>query len=182
MAELIPTPALDAAPLAAAGAALAVVDPGPLAQIARFHSLDDGVDGLLSPLGLSFPDPGRVSAAGSLRLVWTGRDQAMLVGSAPPDGLSACAAVTDQSDGWVCLSLTGPGAGAVLARLVPLDLRPAAFAPGHAARSALNHLPLILWREDDGFRLMTFRSMARTAWTEIEHVLRHLASREATTC
>lgn len=180
MADLIPTPPLDAAPLAAADAVLAVIDPGPLAQIARFHSLDDGVPAALAPLGLSFPEPGRVSAAGDLRLVWTGRDQAMLVGAPPPEGLRA--ALTDQSDGWVCLALTGPGAEAVLARLVPLDLRAAAFPPGRAARSGLNHMPLILWREGDGFRLMTFRSMARTAWAEIADAMRHLAARRAAGC
>lgn len=182
MADLIPTPPLTHAPLAAGGAVLAVLDHGPLAQIARFHSLDDRIEGLLAPLGLSFPDPGRVSAAGDLRLVWTGRDQAMLVGAAAPPGLAGVAAVTDQSDGWVALSLTGPGAEAALARLVALDLRAGAFPPGHAARSALNHMPLILWREADGFRLMTFRSMARSAWDEIAHVLHGLAAREAVGC
>jgi sarcosine oxidase subunit gamma len=180
VAELIATPPLTHAPLAAGDALLQVVAPGPLAQIARFHNLDDGVPSELARLGLSFPDPGQVSAAGDLRLVWTGRDQAMLVGAPPPAGLAA--AVTDQSDGWVCLSLTGPGAEAVLARLVPLDLRRAAFPPGRAARSGLNHMPLILWREDDGFRLMTFRSMARSAWDEIAQAMRHLAARGAAGC
>lgn len=179
MADLLATLPLDAAPLQAGGAVLRLHDPGPLAQIALFHTHSAPLTALLLPLGLSFPDPGTVSGAGDLRLVWTGRDQAMLAGAPPPTGLAAHAAVTDQSDGWVCLSLAGPGADAVLARLVPLDLRAAAFPPGRAARSLLNHMPLILWREADGFRLMTFRSMARTAWTELSHAMGALAARQA---
>ncbi|HMO08622.1 MAG TPA: sarcosine oxidase subunit gamma [Paracoccaceae bacterium] len=182
MADLIPTPPLTHAPLAVAGVVLSVVDPGPLAQIALFHGLDVRGDPFLAPLGLSFPDVGQVSQAGDRRLVWTGRDEAMLAGAPSPAGLERIAAVTDQSDGWVCLSLAGDGSVAVLARLVPLDLRDAAFPPGRAARSALNHLPLILWREPDGFRLMTFRSMARTAWHEITEAMKHLNARGTAGC
>ena len=40
---------------------------------------------------------------------------------------AAHAALTDQTDGWASLTLTGPHATDALLRLVPLDLRPAAF-------------------------------------------------------
>lgn len=179
MADLIPTPPLTRNPLETGGARLSLHDPGPLHQIALYPGAELAAAVLLAPLGLDFPAPGRMAAAGGLRLVWTGRAQAMLVGAEPPQGLTEHAALTDQSDGWVCLSLAGPGAEAVLARLVPLDLRAAAFPPGHAARTALNHMPLILWREAEDFRLMTFRSMARTAWDEIAHAMAHLAARAA---
>jgi sarcosine oxidase subunit gamma len=118
----------------------------------------------LAGLGLTFPAPNTVVAAQGARIVWTGRAQAFLIGAEAPD-LGGIAARTDQSDGWVALSLTGAAAADVLARLVPLDLR--AMDAGQAARSALGHMPLILWREADGFILLTFRSMARTAWHEV---------------
>jgi len=38
-------------------------------------------------------------------------------------------AVVDQSDGWAALRVTGAGAVDVLARLVPVDLRPQVFRP-----------------------------------------------------
>ncbi|QYK40869.1 MAG: sarcosine oxidase subunit gamma [Paracoccaceae bacterium] len=177
MADLIATAPLDAAPLDKGGVTLALVDPGPVTCLALYPGAS--ADIWLSPLDLPFPAPNRVSAAGDLRLVWTGRDQAHLVGAVPPPGGEGAAAITDQSDGWVCLSLTGAEAGAVLARLVALDLREAAFPPGTAARSALNHMPLILWRESDGFRLMTFRSMARTAWHELAEAMARVAARAA---
>ncbi|MFN4159481.1 MAG: sarcosine oxidase subunit gamma [Gemmobacter sp.] len=169
MADLIPTPALPDPPLTRGGATLALIDPGPVTSIALFPGETT------RPAGLAFPAPGMVTAEGAARLVWTGRDQAFLIGIQVGD--LAGAAVTDQSDGWACLSLSGPGAEAALARLVALDLREGAFPHGRAARSSLNHLPLILWREVDGFRLMVFRSMARTAWHEIAAALAALQAR-----
>jgi sarcosine oxidase subunit gamma len=177
VADLLPTPALAEAPLALAGVTLALADPGPLSLIAPFPGAAAGVAAALAPLGLTFPAAGRSQTAGAARILWTGRDQAFLAGIAAPATLSPHAAVTDQTDGWATLSLTGTGAAEVLARLVPLDLRPAAFAPGSVARSALMHCPLIVLAGDEGFALMTFRSMARTAWHEIATALRQRAAR-----
>ena len=73
------------------------------------------------------------------------------------------------------LSLTGAGAEDVLARLVPVDLR----GMGAAARSSLGHMGVILMRHKDGFELMVFRSMARTAWHEIEAAMKMQAARQA---
>ena len=70
----------------------------------------------MKTLGLAFPEPGTWAAKGGARIVWTGREQAF------PDRRSCAAlegaAVTDQSDGWAGFTLSGPGAEAVLARLV----------------------------------------------------------------
>ena len=43
--------------------------------------------------------------------------------------------MTDQSDGWTVLALSGAAAVDVLARLVPVDLRLAAFPVGGALRT-----------------------------------------------
>jgi heterotetrameric sarcosine oxidase gamma subunit len=68
----------------------------------------------------------------------------------------------------------------VLARLVPLDLRPAAFAVGMALRAPLNHLSAVLIRESaDSILILIFRSMARTAWHEVETAMRSVAARAA---
>jgi sarcosine oxidase subunit gamma len=63
-------------------------------------------------------------------------------------------------------------------RLVPLDLRAQSFPPGTCTRSALNHMGLIIVREADGFLLLVFRSMAETAWHELETALQALHARE----
>ena len=177
MPELIAKTALHwVKPLTLAGTTLAELDPGPITSIALFPG---GNGSMLSSLGLSFPAPNRFVTAGGALLVWTGRDQAFLIGATAPD-MGTSAAVTDQSGGWVTLTLTGPTAEAALARYVPLDLR--GFAKGHAARTPLYHMQMILLRMGpEAFRIMVFRSMARTAWHEIEVALKSISARLALT-
>jgi heterotetrameric sarcosine oxidase gamma subunit len=173
------TPAAGLLPLTVGTCTLSEREPGPVTAIAPFPG--DGAtaaQALQAATGLAFPDPNRTAHAGDRRIVWSGHDQALVLG--PPPGPIAGAAVTDQSDGWALLVLEGAGAEAVLARLVPLDLRPAAFPQGTAARSLLNHMPLVVWRDGaDAFALMTFRSMAATAVHELAEAMRHVHARHA---
>ena len=91
------------------------------------------------------------------------------------------AAVTDQTDGWTVLGLSGTGAVDVLARLVPMDLRLAAFPVGRAVRTQLNHMNVVILRVSDyAFEIMAFRSMARTAWHEVETTMHMVAARAGT--
>lgn len=175
MADLLPSPPLDHPPLSMGSATLAVAAPGPITSIALYPG--GNVDKALKPLGLAFPAPNRFTESGAARLVWTSRDQAFLIGAPAP---SIEAALTDQTDGWAAFTLDGQGAEAVLARLVALDLRAAAFPQGHAARSGLNHLPMVLLRTGaEAFLILTFRSMARTAWHELEAAMTGIAARAA---
>lgn len=131
----------------------------------------------LKKLGLGWPAPNTATTSGTASIVWTGRDQAFLIG-ADPEGLDGLAALTDQSDGWARMRLEGPGAADVLARLVPLDLR--GFAPGQAARSQLGHMMAILTAPEKGsFDIMVFRSMAETAVHEIHHAMKAVSARAA---
>ena len=167
------------AALTLAGVTLAEADLGQITSVAPFMGQDKALAGALKALGLSFPAPNQVSSKGDVRLVWTGRDQAFLIGAAP-QGLDGLAALTDQSDGWAALRLDGPGAGDVPARLYPLDLRAAAFPVGRVARAPLNHMSSILMRPGpQSFEMLVFRSMARTAWHEAEVAMRALAARAA---
>jgi heterotetrameric sarcosine oxidase gamma subunit len=135
---------------------------------------------LQSAHGLGFPEPGMAPAQGAVTLAWSGHEQAMLIGAVPDPALAAFAAITDQSDAWAHLLLSGPAARDVLARLVPIDLSPAAFAVGHAARSQLGHMNLLLIQPQDGvFALMVYRSMAATALHEVTQVMRMVAARGA---
>ena len=178
MPELIAKSALEASAVTHAGITLAIEAGGRIAIIAPFPGQEKVVAKLLKPLGLTFPAPNSWVGKGDARLVWTARGQAALMGAPVPAGLEGAAAITDQSDGWVCLSLTGARMEQALMRLIPLDLRETAFAPGSTVRSGLNHLPLILIREPGCFLILTFRSMARTAWHELEEVLIHLEARD----
>jgi sarcosine oxidase subunit gamma len=156
------------------GVTLSEVVLGQVTSVAPFAGQEKALAAALKPL--AFPAPNMVSTKGGVRLVWTGRGQAFLIGTEAGD-LGGMAALSDQSDGWACLSVTGAGAVDVLARLIPLDLR--GMAVGACARSSLGHMAMILIRVDAGFEVMVFRSMARTAWHEIEAAMKMCAARLA---
>ena len=180
MASLIEkTPATGLTPVSAGDALLTEAPVGPITSIAPFRGKDRAVSSALKPLGLSFPGPGKVSGKGEAACIWTGRGQAFLVGAEPPPDLKGIAALTDQSDAWVTLRLAGAAAEAVLARLVPLDLRvQTGFKTGTAARTVLGHMPLILRRTGVAeFELMTFRSMAGHAVHELSVAMKAVAAR-----
>jgi len=141
---------------------------GPITSIAAFAAHRQAVAHRLG----RFPPPNSHAEG----LVWTGPDQCFLIGRPAPD-LAGIAAVTDQSGGWAALRVAGAGAAQALMRLIPLDLD--AMTPGQAARTPLNHMQMVLMRDDQGFLLLVFRSMARTAWHEIETAMRALAARAA---
>lgn len=177
MPNLIAKSALpDQAPLTLLDTTLAPVDLGPITSLAPFPGQTGAVDTALRALGLGFPAPNSTLTNGQARVVWTGADQAFLIGVACPD-LGGAAATTDQTDGWSALRLSGPQVPQIMARLCPLDFRPAAFKPGQAARAQLGHMNAIFWADDQGLVILTFRSMARTAWEECAHAMTALAAR-----
>ena len=182
MPDLIATTPLDGrAPLVLRGTTLAEEAWRPVTSVAPFAGQEKALAKALKGLGLAFPAPNRFVEAGTARLVWTGRDQAFLIGAAP-EGLAPHAALTEQSDGWATLVLSGPMAEAALARIVPIDIRAAVFPPGHAARVPFNHMSSVLMRTGaESFEIMVFRSMARTGWHEVEAALTALAARVALT-
>jgi heterotetrameric sarcosine oxidase gamma subunit len=177
--ELIAKSALEGhATLHLAGVTMAEVALGPVTSVAVFPGGAKALAKGLKALGLAFPAPNAFVEKKGARIVWTGRDQAFLTGVEAP-ALEG-AALTDQSDGWATLSLGGAGAVDVLARLVPLDLRLASFPVGRAVRAPVSHMNAVILRTGDhAFEVMVFRSMARTAWHEIETAMQALAARGA---
>lgn len=176
MPELIAKSALEGRSLTLGGMTLAEVDAGPVTSIASFPGGEKLVAKGLRPLGLAMPAPNHFTEKKGARIAWTGRDQAFLTGVVCP-ALEG-AAVTDQSDGWAFLALSGAGSVDVLARLVPLDLRLTAFPVGRVARSHVNHMNAVILRTGDyALEVMVFRSMARTAWHELETTMGMVAAR-----
>lgn len=179
MPELIAKSALEGRSLTIGTVTLAEVDVGPITSIAVLPGAAKAVAKGLKTLGLAMPDPNRFAEKKGARILWTGRDQAFLIGVEPP-ALEG-AAVTDQSDGWAVLALGGAGAVDVLARLVPMDLRLSAFPVGQAVRTQLNHMNVVILRTGDhALEILVFRSMARTAWHEIETAMQMVAARAGT--
>lgn len=79
--------------------------------------------------------------------------------------LADCAAVSDQSDAYVILSLSGPKVRETLAKLMPIDIHARAFEAGHLAQTVCGYVNVILWRLADAaqgpvFEIWVGRSLA----------------------
>ncbi|KPQ09901.1 MAG: sarcosine oxidase, subunit gamma [Rhodobacteraceae bacterium HLUCCA09] len=151
----------------------------PLWWIAPFPGREAALSRALAAAhGVPFPAPGETVRSGDTEIRWAGRAQALLIGPAAADpGLAEHAAVTDVSDVYARLVLTGPDTACVLARLVPLDLRPARFPAGRTARTLLGHMTAQVTATPEGVELLVMRSFARTAFHEIETAMRGVAAR-----
>ncbi len=164
-------------PVTLAGTTLAQMDWAQITSIAPYLGRGADVNLALAKIGLGFPAPNRMASHGDARIAWAGRDQAFLIGADCPD-MGDAAAVVDQSDAWARFALAGPAAVDTLAHYVPVDLRLSALPVGASIRSQLYHVPLCLMRMGvDSFEVMVFRSMAHTAWHELESAMRILAAR-----
>lgn len=177
MAEITLTqvpPATGALPRAKGGMTLALVDPGPLTSIAPFRGQAGVVSkALKTATGLAL-GPGHVALNGAA-IQWFGRDLWLLAGVTVPDLPGA--ALTDQTDAWVTLELTGPHIAEVMARLVPLDLRDPAFPPGTAVRTELHGMMVALARTGpESLRITAFRSMAGTLARTIGEAMENVAA------
>ncbi len=172
------SPATGLLPVMSGGMTLSEIIVDPMVAIAPYAGQDKAVAvALRSALGLAMPGPGRSNAKGGVALIWFAYGKVILVGADVPD-LGDLAAVTDQADGWAALRLEGAGAEAVLARLVPVDLRSATFKKGHVARTLLGHMTCHIMRSGaQAFDIMVMRSMAGTAVHEIAVAMRGVAAR-----
>lgn len=148
-----------------------------MTSIAPFKGQGAAVSKALdAALGVTFPDPGRVSRNGDVRIIWSGMGQAMLIGARAPELPNA--ATSDQTDAWAVVTINGPEAEAVLARLVPIDLRLSQFAPDTTARTLINHMTGSVTRTGPQvFEVMVMRSMAQTLVHELIEAANGVASR-----
>ena len=152
---------------------------GTLTMLMPLRGKAEGVaDILRSSLGLELPAPNKSTTVGRARLIWFGRDIYMLAGAAAPAELSKFAAVTDQSDAWACVEISGVGLVDVLARLVPVDLRAQAFGAQDTVRTLIGHMNASVTRlEADRVMVMVFRSMAGTLVEELKEAMEAVAAR-----
>lgn len=132
--------------------------------------------------GLPVPGKSVLSRDGSQRLLRLGREQLfVLFARDTPDAetcianrLNGAAYITDQSDVWVGLEMSGANARRALERICPIDLHPTAFAQGSVARTAMEHLgTMIVHSEPDTFVLMSARSSAGSFLHAVETSIRN---------
>lgn len=123
---------------------------------------------------IELPTGPRYTKAGDFALVGTGPDAWLAIQEQGANAFAALlrrkiaelASVSEQSDGYVVLSLSGLRVRETLAKLVPIDLHPRAFRVGDVASTTAAHVSATLWRLDDGqdgcavFEIAIFRSFA----------------------
>ena len=155
------------------------VNPGAMTSLAPYRGQDAAFAAALKAgHGMDAPAPNRATGKEGARALWFGQRMVLLMGPAPEAGLARHAALTDQSDAWAVLRLEGPGAGDVLARLTPLDLRDSQFKRGHTARTEIAHMLGALTRIGaDSWQLMVMRSFATTLVHEVETAMRRVSAR-----
>jgi sarcosine oxidase subunit gamma len=168
-------------PITRGGVTLSELALGPVTSVAPFRGQGAAVSALLKKtLGLSFPEAGQTATSGQARIVWSGRGRTLLIGVEAPEGLADLAALTNQSDAQAVVQIEGAGVEAVLARLVPVDLRIEAFPTGATARTLLGHLTVSVTRTGKiRFEIMAFRSMAQTLVHDLDRAMTHIAGRAA---
>ena len=166
-------------PLSVGDFTLSEVDPGVMTSLAPYRGQDKALSGALKAAhGMAMPAANRSTGKAGARAIWLSRGQVVLVGPAPDAALSDLAAMTDQSDAWAVVRLDGPGGEAVLARLIPIDVRAKTFKRGHTARTDLGHMMASVTRVGDhAFQIMVFRSMAQTLVHDLKSAMEGAAAR-----
>ena len=131
--------------------------------------------------GMELPDGPRRAAAGDVAFAGTARgawlatceNGANSFAASLREALRDVASVSDQSDGYAVLRLTGQKVHEALAKLLPIDLHPRVFRPGDVATTIAAHMGVTFWRLDDGadgapvFEIVAFRSLAKSLWHAI---------------
>lgn len=171
------SPLDDLAPGTIGTCTVTEVDLGTLTSVAPFQG--QGIaDAFNAAHGMAWPSHGRATGKEGSRAIWFGRNVVLLAGPDADPILGRHAALTDQTDAWATVTLSGVHAEDVLARLVPLDISAATFKRGHTARTQIQHMAGSVTRiGNDTFLLMVFRSMAGTLVHDLERAMASVAAR-----
>jgi sarcosine oxidase subunit gamma len=129
--------------------------------------------------GAALPAPQRMERGEGTALFWMAPDEILI--RLPPDRVEGALAriaraagglhhlAQDMSDARAVLTVEGPFAREVMAKLTPLDLHPEAFPPGSFRRTRLGQIAAGIWCADaDRFGVMVFRSLADDAAALLE--------------
>lgn len=174
MVDLVATPAVKDLPVTIGGVTLELCPETTITWVAALPRQAGRVDAALrATCGIGLPAPDRISSEGEVRAIWTGADEALVMGAAPK---LVGAVTTDLSDGVAILRICGGAAREVLMRLVPQDVRDASFPVGASARTMLGHIVVSLVRSDeDTFEIVVGRSMTRSAVRDLSRAMEQVA-------
>ncbi len=180
--KLHPSEALIGQPIKIGESVLTCSQPANILSIAPFKGQGMAVnDALKAVLKLALPTVGKITSKKYIRAMWAGQGQWFVVGDVSlevlTETLDTKAAVTDQSDAWVVLTLGGVDAPEVMSRLCSLDVD--ALEQGQTARAEFAHMMSCITPIPDGFEIMIMRSFAKTAIHHTREAMRKLAAQRA---
>lgn len=132
---------------------------------------DKALKAIKKAYGVDLPDVGSAATSKdrAYRLLRMAQDQAFVMFThTTPDAadvvskqLNGTAYVTDQTDVWTALDISGAAARAALERICPIDLHPDAFMINAVARTIMEHLGVVVLRTDeDTYTLLSASSSA----------------------
>ncbi|ESX60194.1 hypothetical protein X759_35995 [Mesorhizobium sp. LSHC420B00] len=127
-------------------------------------------------LDLDLPREPSIFLSDTHAVVWSGPDRWLLLArnrARFPEllaSLSANAAVSDQSQAFAALRLSGERVREVLAKGSMIDVHPSVFPVGAAALTSFARMGVQFWRIEDGpdgaaFEFLVERSMTRSFWS-----------------
>jgi sarcosine oxidase subunit gamma len=177
VADLIAlTPCNGLLPMKIGGIEVTEVLPECIMSVAAIAGQEKQVStALKDQIGLGLTAPNRRTRKGNAHVQWFGHGVWLVTANVSLEGL---AAVTDQSDAWAVVTISGAGVEDVLAHLVPIDLRVGVFKNGHTARTMLGHMSVAMTRIGaNTFEVMVMRSMAGTLVHDLETAMRGVAAR-----
>jgi len=124
---------------------------------------------LQSHCGLAWPEVTQSTTSDSTHCLGLQPEQVMLLSQHNDtdhanlaNNLGNETAVTDQSDSWVAVELTGDRTLEVLERICPIDLHNDTFTVGRVARTSMEHSSVIVFRQADRWLLLSPRSSAES--------------------
>ena len=151
---------------------------GPLGMLSLRAGPDlAGLPEALAALGLTRPEPRRITATGMRACGWMSPDEYLIV--LPYDEALAAMATLGQhlsgthhlvanvSDARAVFRIEGDKAAQVLTKLMPVDF--AMLAPGELRRSRAAQVAAAVWVQDGGFMLVCFRSAASYVMGLLSH-------------
>jgi methylglutamate dehydrogenase subunit D len=123
-------------------------------QGARMAQLFRSTFGVEPPQGPQRAGHGDIGIAGIGPQIWLATRDGAGNGFAESlrRALGDSASVSDQSDAYAILRLSGPRVRAALAKLTPIDIHPRSFRVNSVAQTICGYVNVMLWRLEDSAR------------------------------
>lgn len=144
---------------------------------------EDLADRLQQNWGLAFPSPTGSTTSGDWRAISMTADQLLLIrpgdGSATErqvkEAVGRSGYTTNQTDAWAVLSVEGPDILPAMERICPINLTLPAFPVDASARTAMEHLGVLVVRlSEHRLLLLSASSSALSFAHSVETSFRHV--------